>query len=200
MFEFIKKKLSEMPLYKTENGYEYFVYPYKAITPIDDKEIKYLAEIFVSEIPKDVDLIFTVETDGIFLALPVASLLEKPLVVARKFSYNMSNVFQLTQETGYYKRELFFSFDLNKVKKVAIIDCVLSTGGTIKATIDLFNRLKVEVVGVYVVINKINYSDTKFLDQIKDRLFAVFDIEINKNNVIVNKSKYSKLWDMTKRK
>jgi hypothetical protein len=55
-------------------------------------------------------------------------------------------------------------------------------------------------VGVYVVINKINYSDTKFLDQIKDRLFAVFDIEINKNNVIVNKSKYSKLWDMTKRK
>lgn len=77
-----------------------------------------------------------------------------------------------------------------RLKKIAIIDCVLSTGGTIKAIIDLFNKLKIEMVGVYVVINKINYSNTKLLDQIKDRLFAVFDVEINKNNVVVNKSKY----------
>lgn len=179
-----------MSIYKTENGYEYFVYPYKGITPIDSKEINYLAEIFNSKIPKDVDLIFTVETDGIFLALPVSSLSEKPLVVARIFNYNMTNFFQFTQETGYYKRELFFSFDLNKIKKVAIVDCILSTGGTLKAAIDLFKKLGVEVEGIYVVINKINYSDTKFLDQIKNRLFAVFDAEVNEGSIIIDKSKY----------
>ena len=191
-FESIRKRLSEMPIYKTENGYEYFVYPYKGITPIDSKEINYLAEIFNSKIPKDVDLIFTVETDGIFLALPLSSLSEKPLVVARIFNYNVTNFFQFTQETGYYKRELFFSFDLNKIKKVAIVDCILSTGGTLKAAIDLFKKLGVEVEGIYVVINKINYSDTKFLDQIKDRFFAVFDAEIKEDSIVVNKSKYNR--------
>lgn len=192
MFDFIKKRLSEMPVYKTENGYEYFVYPYKGINPIDSKEINYLAEIFNSKISKDVDLIFTVETDGIFLALPVALSSEKPLVVARIFNYNMTNFFQFTQETGYYKRELFFSFDLSKIKKVAIVDCILSTGGTLKAATDLFKKLGVEIEGIYVVINKINYSDTKFINQIKDRLFAVFDAEIKEGGIIVTKSKYYK--------
>jgi len=190
MFESIKKRLSEMPVYKTENGYEYFVYPYKGITPIDSEEIKYLAEIFNSKIPNDVDLIFTVETDGIYLALPTASLSAKPLVVARIFNYNMANFFQFTQTTGYYTRELFFYFDLNKIKKVAIVDCILSTGGTLKAATDLFTELGVEVVGIYVAINKINYSDSRYLEQMKDLLFAVFDTEIKGGSIIVNKSKY----------
>ena len=77
-----------MPTYKTGNGYEYFVYPYKGITPINDGEIKYLADVIASKIPKDVDLIFTVETDGIFTALPVAMAIGKPLVSARWFNCN----------------------------------------------------------------------------------------------------------------
>jgi adenine phosphoribosyltransferase len=192
MFESIKERLCKMPLYKTENGYEYFVYPYKGITPIDSREVQYLAEIINSKISKDVDLIFTVETDGIFTALPVALLSEKPIVVARTFNYKMTDFFQFTQETGYYKRELFFSLDLNKIKKVAILDCVLSTGGTLKAVTDLFRKIGVEVEGIYVVINKINYSNKEFLNQINDRLFAIFDAEIKGNSIIINKSKYYK--------
>lgn len=191
-FKNIKKRLEAMPLYKTENGYEYFVYPYKGITPIDDKEIKYLIKTISSKISKDVDIIFSVETDGIFTALPVAMLLEKPLVVARTFDYKMSNSFHFTQKTGYHKRDLFFYFDLKKIKKVAIVDCILSTGGTIKAAMDSFKELGVKVEGIYVVINKLNYSDIEFLDQIKNRFFSIFDVEIRNKNVIVKKSKYYK--------
>lgn len=102
----------------------------------------------------------------------------------------MANTFKFTQETGYYKRELFFSLDLSKIKKVAVVDCILSTGGTLKAIVDLFKRLGVEVEGIYVVINKINYSNTEFIDQIRNRFFAIFDVEIKDKNIIVNKSKY----------
>ena len=192
IFNNIKKRLEEMPTYKTGNGYEYFVYPYKGITPIDDKEIKYLAEVIASKIPKDVDLIFTMETDGIFTALPVAMAMGKPLVSARWFNYKMDKSFSFTQKTGYHKRKLYFYFDPKKVKKVAIIDCVLSTGGTIKAALDLFKKLGVKVVGIYTVVNKTNYSNRDFISQIKNKLFSLFDIEIKGTKIIVEKSKYNK--------
>ena len=189
-FAIVKRRLEKMPTYKTENGYKYFVYPYKGITPIDDKDIKYLAETVASKISNDVDAIFTVETDGIFTALPVAMLLSKPLIVARSFNYKMSKYLHFTQKTGYHERELFFHFDPSKIKKIAIIDCVLSTGGTIKASMDLFKALGVEVEGVYVVINKVNYSNLEFIDDIKSRFFSLFDVEIINKKIFVKKSKY----------
>ena len=191
-FESVKRRLEGMQIYKTENGYEYFVYPYKGITPINNKEIKYIARSIASKISKDVDLIFSVETDGIFTALPVAMLLCKPLVVARSFDYKMSKYFHFTQKTGYHERELYFYFDPQKVKKVAIIDCILSTGGTIKASVDLFEKLGVKVEGIYTVINKINYSDTVFIQKIADKFFSLFDVEIKQAGMIAEKSKYNK--------
>lgn len=191
-FEAVKRRLEEMQTYKTENGYEYFVYPYKGITPINDKEIKYLAKIIASKISRDVDLIFSVETDGIFTALPVAMSLGKPLVVARSFDYKMHKFFHFTQRTGYHERELYFYFDPQKVKKVAIIDCILSTGGTIKASVNLFKKLGVEVEGIYTVINKINYSDATLIQEITDKFFSLFDVEIKQFGIIVSKSRYNK--------
>lgn len=190
VFNSIKKRLERMPAYKMENGYDYFVYPYKGITPIDSEEIRYLAEIVSSKIPKDVDAIFTVETDGIFTALPVAMILNKPLIVARSFHYKMEKPFRFSQKTGYHKRNLFFYFDTKKIKKVAFVDCVLSTGGTIKAALNLFGKLDVEVEGIYTVINKINYSNIELINQIEDRLFSLFDVEIKGKNLIVRKSIY----------
>ncbi len=135
-------------------------------------------------------MIFSVETDGIFTALPVAMLLCKPLVVARSFDYKMSKSFHFIQKTGYHERELYFYFDPHKVKKVAIIDCILSTGGTVKASVDLFEKLGVEVKGIYTVINKINYSNIELTNQIDGRLFSLFDVGIKGKNVIVRKSIY----------
>jgi adenine/guanine phosphoribosyltransferase-like PRPP-binding protein len=179
-----------MPTYQTDNSYKYFVYPYKGITPIDVKDIKYLAEVVASKISNNIDAIFTVETDGIFTALPVAMILKKPLIVARSFNYKMRKSFHFTQKTGYYERELFFHFDPLKIKKIAIIDCILSTGGTVKAVLGLFAELAVEVEGVYVVVNKTNYSNVGLINSIKDKFFSLFDIEIRNKKISVKKSKY----------
>ena len=189
MMNIIQENIENSRVYST-NGYEYFVYPYKGITPINSAEINYLAKIISDKISKDVDLIFTVETDGIFTALPVAMNLNKPLVVARSFDYKMPNPFHFTQKTGYHERELYFYFDPRKIKRVAIIECILSTGGTIKAVIDLLEKMNIEVGGIYTVINKINYSDVELMDNIKHKLFSLFDVKIENGKVIVGKSKY----------
>lgn len=191
MFEKIKEKIKNSIVYKTGDNYKYFVYPYKGINPIDPKEINYLGDIISLKIKKDVDFLFTFETDGIFIAYSVASILNKPLVVARKFHYNFKNPTKLVQQTGYYKRNLFFSINDCNFKKVAIIDCVYSTGGSIGAALKTFNNLNIEVVNVCVVINKINYNNSEFFRDIENKFFAVYDVEIKDNNDIrVNKSEY----------
>lgn len=190
MIEKIKKNIKSSRIYNIKN-YKYFVYPYKGITPINSEEIKYLSNIIASKIPKDTDLIFSVEVDGIFTALPVAILLGKPLVIARSFDYRMPKSFHFTQKTGYYERQLYFNFDPQKVKKVSIVDCILSTGGTIRSAINLFNKMGIQVEGIYTVINKVDYFDIKLLSQIKSRFFSIFDVKIEGKNIIVVKSKFN---------
>lgn len=190
LFEEIRKKIENSRFYSIENKYRYFVYPYKGLEPIKPAEMNYLGGIIAKKISNDVDLLFTFETDGIFVTYSVASLLNKPLVVARAFHYNLKNPMRLTQETGYYTRELFFSLGDKDVKKVAIIDCIHSTGGSVKSAIKLFSKLGIEVEGVYVVINKPDYNDKKFLEKIKDKFFAIYDVKIIGSHLKVDQSKY----------
>jgi len=190
MFEKIRKKIEHSKVYKTNNGYKYFVYPYKGLEPVDPKEINYLAKIVASRIDKDVDLLFTFEIDGIFITSAISLLTGKPLVAARKFHYNLKNPIKLIQQSGYYKRNLFFSLEGYNIKKVAIIDCIHSTGGSIKAALKLFDEIGADVRGIYVVVNKINYNDHDFLKRVKNKFFAIYDVEIIDNNLKVYKSKY----------
>lgn len=174
------------------------MYPYKGLTPIDMEEISFLSKEICKQIPKNVDLIFTVETDGILTALPVSIELKKPLISARIFNYRIENFYKLVQETGYSKRDLFFSFDPKRIRRVAIVDCILSTGGTIKASVELFEKLGVEVSGIFTVINKINYTDADFLESISDKFYSIFDVEVKNGKILVNKSVYNRALDKKK--
>lgn len=188
MFEKIRKKIEKSRVYQTENGYKYFVYPYKGLTPTDPKELDYLAKIIAERIRQDVDLVFTFEADGMLITYPVAFLLNKPFVCARKFHYNLLKPIRLRQKTGYYERDLFFSLNGFKARKVAIIDCIHSTGGSIKEALKVFKKLKIEVAGIYVVVNKVNYNDKFFLKKMRNKFFAVYDAEIVNNKIIVGRS------------
>lgn len=193
MFEKILKRIENSPVYATENGYKYFLYPYKGIEPIYPAEIKYLAKAIAKKIDKSIDLLFTFETDGICLASAVSLITGKPLVIARKFHYNVENCVKFSQKTGYYERMMYFSLNnYQKVNKVVIIDCINSTGGSIKAAIKEFKKLEIKVAGVCVAINKTNYSDKSLMKKIKNKFFAVYDVKILKNAVKVVRSKYFK--------
>src|SRR3989344_4278548 len=190
MFEKIKNKIENSKVYIASNDYRYFVYPYKGLTPMEPAEINYLGKTIAKKISKDIDLLFTFETDGIFITSSVSSALGKPMVVARKFHYNLKNPIRLVQRSGYFKRNLFFSLGDYDIKKVAIIDCIHSTGGSIKAAMKVFDTLGIDVDSVYVVINKVDYNDGDFLKKIKDKFFALYDVEIFDNHVRAYKSKY----------
>lgn len=192
LFEKIKTRLEQSRVYKTENGYEYFVYPYKGLIPTNPSELDYVAKIISKKIRTDVDFIFTFEMDGVLTAYKVASLLKKPFVCAKSFHYNIPGPIVINQKTGYYNREMFFSLDGLKPKRVAIVDCIHSTGGSIKAALKIFAQLNIEVTNICVVVNKKNYNNTKFLNKIEDKFFAIFDAKILDGKVVVNKSQFFK--------
>jgi adenine/guanine phosphoribosyltransferase-like PRPP-binding protein len=191
IFEKIRARIEESRVYQAANNYQYFIYPYKGISPINPKELDYLASLIAKKISKDIDFIFSFEMDGVFTAYRTASLLKKPFVCARAFHYNLKKPIKLKQKTGYYEREMFFSLGKLKAKKVAIVDCIYSTGGSIQAAIKKFEKLKINVTNVCVVVNKINNNEAP-LNKIKDKFFAVFDAEIIDKKIIVCQSKFFK--------
>lgn len=192
IFEIIRQNLEKAPVYKTENNYQYFIYPYKGLTPANPKELDYLARLMAKNIGKEVDLIFSFEMDGALLAYKVASLLNKPFVCAKSFYYNLKNIIKFKQKTGYYSREVFFSLGDLQVKKVAIVDCLYSTGGSISAAVKVFDKLGITVSTVCVAVNKLNYHNQKYFQKIKAKFFAIYDVEIKESRVKAVKSRFFK--------
>ncbi len=191
-FETIRKNLERAPVYKTDNAYEYFVYPYKGLVPTNPKELDYLAKQMAKKIGGEADLIFSFEMDGAFLAYKVAALLGKPFVCAKPFHYNLKKIIKFKQKTGYYSRDVFFSLDNLKVRKVAIVDCLYSTGGSIEAAVKVFDKLGIKVSSVCVAVNKLNYHNQKSFQGIKSKFFAIYDVEIRKGLVNAAKSIFFK--------
>lgn len=139
------------------SGYKYFIYPFKGLTLVDHGLYKILAQYLAKMIAKDTEVLLTVEADGIGIATLVAAELNLPLVICKSFHYN-APCLEFEQKTGYYNR-LMYMPKVIQGKKVGIIDCLISTGGTIKTMIEKAISLPGTTInGVYCVNNKSNYQ------------------------------------------
>lgn len=153
---------SSADIYTVENNggsvekYDYFLYPFKGYSLANTKHYKILAEYLARMIPKETEVIVSIESDGIGIATLVAAELELPLVISKHFHYNVPCA-EFTQTAGYHSRTMY----LPKViegKKVALVDCMVSTGGTIQAMVEAIKKLKdVEIMGTFCVNDKNNY-------------------------------------------
>jgi len=171
----------ESPVYTIKNSkgsvknYQYFIYPYKNFTESNIENEAFIAKYMASLIPKDVDYLVTFEADGIGIGKLISYFLNKPLIICKTFHYNQK-VIPFNQKTGYFERKMYCPA-IVKGKKVAIIDCMVSTGGTIKGLIKELNKTKTKVAGVYVVVNKTNYH--KEANPFKNINYQyLFDVEV----------------------
>lgn len=145
----------------TDNGgsideYFYFLYPFKGYTLTNTKYYTLLGKYLAQMIPADTEVIVSIEADGIGIATLVAAQLELPLIISKHFHYHTPCV-SFIQEAGYHKRDMY----LPKViagKKVAIVDCMVSTGGTVKAMVGAIESLPgTTITGIFCVNDKNNY-------------------------------------------
>ena len=108
------------------------------------------------------DFVITVEAKGIPLAMAVARLFDKPLVVARKESkMTEGSVVTLNYLSGSSKRLQTMSLSKRAVKegqRALVIDDFIAGGGTLRAIFEMMKEFSITVVGCGVAIATKNPS------------------------------------------
>ena len=138
-----------------KDGYPYFVHPVTDGVPRMDPEVlKAIVELTVERVDwRQVDVLLGIEAMGLPLAAPLSMATGVPLVVARKRSYGLEGEVKIDQATGYSKGVMYLN-DINEGERVAILEDVLSTGGTLEAVIDGVHRAGAEVTEIVAVVEK----------------------------------------------
>ena len=136
------------------NGYKYFINPVSDGIPRTDSELlEEIVEGMVERSDRDYDIILAPEAMGIPLAVGISLRTGIPYSVIRKRRYGLKGEIALDQSTGYSKSPMY----INGVKpgdRVAIVDDVVSTGGTLRAVVDALGSEGVTVSEISVVFNK----------------------------------------------
>ena len=101
----------------------------------------------------DVDVLLGIEAMGLPLTAPLSMATGVPLVIARKRSYGLPGEVGIDQTTGYSKGAMYLN-DLKPGERVAIVDDVLSTGGTLEAVIEGVRRAGAAVTDIIAVVEK----------------------------------------------
>jgi adenine phosphoribosyltransferase len=153
MLELLKKSLSEASVVKKGN-YSYFQHPLTDGAPrIEPELLKEICSAIIKIADTDVDLILTMEAMGIHIASVLSQMTGIPMNIIRKTPRYLPNEFVLDQQTGYGKGKMY----LNSIKnrdKILIVDAVISTGGTILATLKALNKIGAEVKDIVCAIER----------------------------------------------
>ncbi len=138
-----------------KGDYPYFIHPVTDGVPRMDPEVlKAIVELTVERVDwSQIDVLLGIEAMGLPLAAPLSMATGVPLVVARKRSYGLEGEVKIDQATGYSKGVMYLN-DIKEGERVAILEDVLSTGGTLEAVIEGVHRAGAEVTEIVAVVEK----------------------------------------------
>ena len=145
--------------------YQYFIHPLTDGVPrVDPSLLSEVVDRMVELADMDCDVILAPEAMGIPLATALSIRTGIPFSVIRKRRYDLEGEIKLHQRTGYSDSYLYIN-GVSAGDRVAIVDDVVSTGGTLEATVGALRSEGVQVTEVVVVFDK---SDD--LQSISERL------------------------------
>ena len=138
-----------------KGDYPYFIHPITDGVPRMDPEVLNAITTLVVDLVdwNKIDIILGIEAMGLPLTAPLSMATGLPLIIARKRSYGLAGEVKIDQSTGYSKGAMYLN-DINQGERIAIIDDVLSTGGTLEAVIEGIRRAGAEVSHIIAVVEK----------------------------------------------
>ena len=138
-----------------KGDYPYFIHPITDGVPrMDPAVLQAITELAQQRVNwSDVDVLLGIEAMGLPLTAPLSMATGVPLVIARKRSYGLPGEVGIDQTTGYSKGAMYLN-DLKPGDRVAIVDDVLSTGGTLEAVIEGVRRAGAAVTDIIAVGEK----------------------------------------------
>jgi adenine phosphoribosyltransferase len=112
---------------------------------------------------KNIEAVAAIDSRGFLFAAPFAHKLGLPIVLVRKKgklpgeTYKQSYMLEYGEDAIEIKKD-----DLDQHRRILIVDDLIATGGTLKATIDIIESAGSTVAGVFSVIGLpfLNYQKT----------------------------------------
>tara|TARA_B100001564_G_C20559056_1_gene632871 strand:- start:486 stop:1070 length:585 start_codon:yes stop_codon:yes gene_type:complete len=152
--QILKQSLSNAPII-WKGDYPYFIHPITDGVPrLEPNVLEAIIELTIPLIDwQNIDVILGIEAMGLPLMAPLSMSTGIPMVIARKRQYGLENEVEINQETGYSKGSIFLN-DIKDNEKIAIIDDVLSTGGTIRSVIEGVKKTGATIENIVVVVEK----------------------------------------------
>tara|TARA_B100001287_G_scaffold276713_1_gene288884 strand:- start:1226 stop:1813 length:588 start_codon:yes stop_codon:yes gene_type:complete len=152
--DILKQSLEKAPII-WKGDYPYFIHPITDGVPrLEPNVLEAIIDLSVPLINWDnIDIILGIEAMGLPLMAPLSMRTNIPMVIARKRQYGLEGEIEINQETGYSKGSIFLN-DIKPGEKIAIIDDVLSTGGTIRSVIEGVKRTGAVIQNIVVVVEK----------------------------------------------
>ncbi|MCA1812837.1 MAG: purine phosphoribosyltransferase family protein [Halobacteriales archaeon] len=153
MGKLLRESALASPVIK-KGDYDYFVHPLTDGVPrVEAALLREVADEIVRIADTRVDLILTAEAMGIPLATAVSDRTGLPFAIIRKRSYGLPGEVAVHQVTGYSKGELYIN-GVNPGDRVLFVDDVISTGGTLNASLEALSKADARVVDIVVVFEK----------------------------------------------
>lgn len=153
MLERLKRSLLDAPVFR-RGDYNYFIHPLTDGVPeVKPELIREVVGHIMRIADLDVDKIVTVEAMGIPIGIALSLITDIPLVIIRKRKYGLPGEIEVSQITGYSKSQLFLN-GIKRGDRVIVVDDVVSTGGTLLATLGSLKAAGASVKDVVVVIQR----------------------------------------------
>lgn len=156
MLEVLKKSLETCPIVQ-RGEYSYFIHPITDGVPLVEPNLlrDVACALFKALNLKNVNKLVVSEAMGIHIGTVLSLMTDIPYTIVRKREYKLPGEVTIGQTTGYSKGTLY----LNSVfegDRIAFIDDVISTGGTIRALLPALESTGAEVADLCFVINRGN--------------------------------------------
>lgn len=153
MLDRLKESLLNAPVIK-RGEYPYFIHPITDGVPELRSDLIREVSTYILKIANvDVDKIVTIEAMGIHIGTALSLSTDIPLVIIRKKKYDLPGEIVINQSTGYSKDKLYMN-GIHRGDKVLIVDDVISTGGTMLATIKAIEKTGAEIKDIAAVISR----------------------------------------------
>lgn len=140
---------------------------FRDITPLlaNGEAMRTVVEGLVSLAGTDFDVVAGVEARGFIFAGAVAAIAGTGMIPIRKPGKLPKPAHQMSYEKEYGRDTLEVSPDLESGMRVLLIDDILATGGTLKASTDLIHAVGATVVGVSVVLELLGLGGKTVMPQ-----------------------------------
>ena len=183
MLENLRRSLEAAPVVKM-GDYDYFVHPVTDGIPFMEAAVmKEIIDRMQNIGDFDCDYIVAPEAMGIPLAVPLTLRTGIPYNVVRKRRYGLPGEVSVHQVTGYSEKELYIN-GLRSGDRVVIVDDVISTGGTMRALVQAFQKMGVRIVDIIVVIEKGNKKEA-LEAELKVKIKTLVKVEVRGGKLVV---------------